>query len=103
MIKQYINFPKHTDIEIHNMNEALYRCVLDGVIEKKLSDIQKMLQDDAEALETEKRIAREALEIKNRIAREALEVEQRIQREALAVLEALPKKNVKYIPPRMRR
>lgn len=89
MIKQYIHFPKHVDIEIHNMNEALYRCVFDGVIEKKLSDVQKILQDYAETLETEKRIAREALEVQQRIQREALEV--------------LPKKNVKYIPLHMRR
>lgn len=88
MIRQYIHFPKHVDIEIHNMNEALYRCVLDVIIDKKLSDIQKMLCEDAEALETEKRIAHKALEI-----------EQRVQREAL---ETLVRKKAKYIPP-MRR
>ena len=111
MIKQYIHFPKYIDIEIQNMNKALYRSVLDVVIAKKIEQIQKMTQHENEiveaeqriqyaALEEKKRIEREVLEEKKRIEHEALEQEKRIERESV---QALAKKNVKYVPPHMRR
>jgi hypothetical protein len=117
MINEYIHFPNRTDIEIKNMNKALHHCVLDSVISKKLTDIQRMKDEYVLVMEAEARVERERLETEARLARERLETEARVARELeeaeeaeeakelarITVRKSMVPKATKYVPPQLRR